>query len=148
MPLISSSILHIYQPGEVIFQCSVFLPFHTVHGVLKAGILKWFAIPFSSYSLSLSPCYLPEAKLWWSNEDNGDLLQKVPCSHCYTQCLQPCSRPVPTHISAGDSWTLSGKSGSVSCGVIATFSWVLVHKFLFVPSKSLFPSPVYIMAAL
>ena len=24
------------------------LPFHTVHGVLKAKILKWFAIPFSS----------------------------------------------------------------------------------------------------
>ena len=26
----------------------IFLPFHTVHGVLKARILKWFAIPFSS----------------------------------------------------------------------------------------------------
>jgi len=26
----------------------VFLPFHTVHGVLKARIMKWFAIPFSS----------------------------------------------------------------------------------------------------
>ena len=31
------------------------------------------------------------------------------------------------------------KSGSVSCGVAAPFSWVLVHKALFVPSKSLFP---------
>ena len=29
-------------------QCHIFLPFHTVHGVLKARILKWFAIPFSS----------------------------------------------------------------------------------------------------
>ena len=28
--------------------CPIFLPFHTVHGVLKARILKWFAIPFSS----------------------------------------------------------------------------------------------------
>ena len=27
---------------------SYLLPFHTVHGVLKAGMLKWFAIPFSS----------------------------------------------------------------------------------------------------
>ena len=27
---------------------SYHLPFHTVHGVLKARILKWFAIPFSS----------------------------------------------------------------------------------------------------
>ena len=26
----------------------LFLPFHTVHGVLKARVLKWFAIPFSS----------------------------------------------------------------------------------------------------
>ena len=47
-PLISSSILGTYRPGKFIFQCPIFLPFHTVHGVLKAGILKWFAIPFSS----------------------------------------------------------------------------------------------------
>ena len=31
---------------------------------------------------------------------------------------------------------------TLSCGVTAPFSWVLVHKVLFVPSKSLFPSPV------
>ena len=46
-PLISSSILGTYQPGEFIFQCPLFLPFHTVHGVLKAT-LKRFAIPFPS----------------------------------------------------------------------------------------------------
>ena len=56
------------------------------------------------------------------NEDNGDLLQKVPCTRCCTQCPQPCSRPPSTHASTGDSWTLMGKSGSVSCG-----SLVLVH---------------------
>ena len=61
------------------------------------------------------------------NEDNGNLLQKVPCMHCCTQWPQPCSRPPLTHASAGDSWTLLGKSGSVSCGVTASFSWVLVH---------------------
>ena len=60
------------------------------------------------------------------DEDIGDILQKVPCVHCYTQCPQPCSRPPLTHDSAGDSWTLTGKSGSVSCGVTAHFSWVLV----------------------
>ena len=27
---------------------NIFLPFHTVHGVLKTRILKWFPIPFSS----------------------------------------------------------------------------------------------------
>ena len=47
-PLISSSILGTYQPGKFNFQCSIFLPFNSVHGVLKANILKWFAIPFSS----------------------------------------------------------------------------------------------------
>ena len=46
--------------------------------------------------------------------------------YCYTPCPQPCSRPPPTHVSARDSWSLPGKSGSVSCGVTASFSWVLV----------------------
>ena len=44
-PLFSNSIL---APGEFIFQHHIFLPFHTAHGVLKAGVLKWFAIPFYS----------------------------------------------------------------------------------------------------
>ena len=45
---ISNSMLGTYRPVEFIFQCPIFLPFHTVHVVLKARILKWFAIPFSS----------------------------------------------------------------------------------------------------
>ena len=74
------------------------------------------------------------------NEDNGDLLQKVPCRHCYTQCPQPCSRPLPTHSSARDSWTVTGKSGSVSCGVTAPFSWVLVcTRFCFCSPRVCFP---------
>ena len=55
-----------------------------------------------------------------SNEDNCDLLQKVHFSP------RPCSRPLLTHASTRDSWTLMGKSGSISCGVTAPFSWVLV----------------------
>ena len=46
--LFTSGMLGPCWPGEVIFQCHIFLPFHTVHGVLKARILKWFVIPFSS----------------------------------------------------------------------------------------------------
>src|SRR5574337_876992 len=49
--LISSSILGTYRPGEFLFQYPIILPFHTVYGVLKARILKWFAIPFSSDAL-------------------------------------------------------------------------------------------------
>ena len=41
--LFSSTISDTYWPGEFIFQCPIFLSFHTVHGLLKARILKWFA---------------------------------------------------------------------------------------------------------
>ena len=46
-------------------------------------------------------------------EDNGDLLQKVPCVHCCSQCPQPCSRPPPTHSlweTPGHSWESLGQS--------------------------------------
>ena len=52
-PQISSSILGTCRPGEFIFQSPIFLPFHTVPGVLKGRALKWFAIPFSS-----GPCFV------------------------------------------------------------------------------------------
>ena len=45
---LASSILCTYLPGEFLFQYPLILPSHTVHGVLQARILKWFAIPFSS----------------------------------------------------------------------------------------------------
>ena len=45
--LFSSSILGTYWPGEFIFQFHL-LSFHTVHEVLKAIMLKWFAIPYPS----------------------------------------------------------------------------------------------------
>ena len=54
-PLISSSILGTYWPGEFLFQYPIILPFHTVRGVLKARTLKWFAIPFSSGPHSVIP---------------------------------------------------------------------------------------------
>ena len=41
------------------------------------------------------------------------------------------------------SWTLSGKSGSVSCGVPAPFSWVLVQtKLCLCPPRVCFSSLV------
>ena len=45
---------------------------------------------------------------------------------CCSLCLWPCGRPLSTHISTRYSCTLTGKSGSVSCGVRAPFSWILV----------------------
>ena len=42
--------------------------------------------------------------------------------------------------STRDSWTLTGKSGSVSCGVTAPLSWVLVHtKFCLCLQESVSP---------
>ena len=191
---------HLQTWGVHLSVSYVFLPFHTVHGVLKARILKWFPIPFSSGPHFVRTCHhdpsilggptwhgsefhwvrqgcgpcnhwlvscdcgfqsvcplsemdkrLMEAS-WWErltegeigscsdvrghvqytfnpvfcwcvglcslpliylepnygggNEDNGDLHQKVPCIHCCSQYPQPCSRPLPTHTSTGDPWTL------------------------------------------
>ena len=53
---------------------------------------------------------------------------------------RPCSRLPLTHASTRDSWTLKGKSGSVSCGVTAPFSRVLVHTgFCLCPPRVCFP---------
>ena len=69
-----------------------------------------------------------------------NLLQKIPCTYCYTHCPESCSKPPPTHASTGDSWTLLGKSGSVFCGDHCSFLLGPgAHKVLFVPSKSPFP---------
>ena len=73
------------------------------------------------------------------NEDNG-VLQMIPCMYCHIHCPQPHSRPTLIYASAGDSWTLPGKSGSVFCGVTAPFSWVLVHtRFCLCPPRVYFP---------
>ena len=70
------------------------------------------------------------------NEDNGDLLQKAPCTHWHTQCPWPCSMPPVAHASTRDSWTVTRKSGPVSSGVTAPFFWVLVHtRFCLCPSS-------------
>ena len=56
-PLNSSSILGTYWPGEFLFKYPIILLFHPVHGVLKARILKWLAIPFSSGPHSVRPLH-------------------------------------------------------------------------------------------
>ena len=55
-------------------------------------------------------------------------------------CPWPHSRLLLTHAFSGDSWTLTGKSGSVSCGDTASFSWLLVCTwFCLCPSRLCFP---------
>ena len=88
-------------------------------------------------------CSLPVIHLGLNNggddEDNGDLLQKVPCLHCCTQCPQPAAghhRPTPLL----ETLDTHGQVWSVSCGVTAPFSWVLVHtRFCLCPPRICFP---------
>ena len=70
------------------------------------------------------------------NEDNGNLLQQDVYKHCHTQCPWHSCRPTLTHTFAGYSSTLTDKSGSVSCGLTALFSWVLGHtRFYLCPPR-------------
>ena len=58
--------------GGLIFWCHIFLPFHTVHGVLEARILEWFAIPFSSGPRFITDSMLMSlSKLWEIVKDRG-----------------------------------------------------------------------------
>ena len=73
-------------------------------------------------------------KFWWLYGGvNGDLLQEGLC-HTQVGCTQspcPCSRPLLTHTSAGDTQTLKGKSGSASIGSPGA------HNVLFEPPEHL-----------
>ena len=73
------------------------------------------------------------------DEDNRDLLQKVPCRHCLTQCPRPCSRPMPTYASARDSWPLTGSLGQSLVWSPLLSPGSSAHRVLFVPSQCLFP---------
>ena len=56
--LFPSSILDTSRARRLTFWCHIFLLFHNVHGVLKARIWKWFAIPFSRW-WNLRPMFSP-----------------------------------------------------------------------------------------
>ena len=94
-------------------------------------------------SFHLGPRVSFPVLFWWLYGGvNGDLLQVSLCHTevCCTQSPQACSRPLLIRTSTGDSWTPTGKSGSVSCGVTTDVSWVLVHtSFCLRPPRVCFP---------
>ena len=63
----SNRVCGTYWQGKFIFKCPIFSPLQTVHVVLKARILKWFAISFSNgprlSELSTTEFELPHRKL-------------------------------------------------------------------------------------
>ena len=58
---------------------------------------------------------------------------------CCSQCPWPHGRPLSTYTSAGDSQTLIGKSGSISCGFTVPFSWALCTQDFLCPPRVCFP---------
>ena len=92
--------------GEFLFQYPIILPFHTVHGVLKARILKWFAIPLSDHILSdlstmTRPSWVaPRAWLSFIELDKAVVLVwldwLVFCEYGFSVCALWCSLTTPT----------------------------------------------------
>ena len=100
--------------------------------LMQFSVDAWGCVP--SLLFDLRPNY------GGGNEDIGDFLQKIPCTHCCTQCPQPWSRPLLTHWllleTPGHSWASLGQSLWGHCSFLLGPG---AHKLLFVPSKSLFP---------
>ena len=71
------------------------------------------------------------------NEDNGNCLQKVPCTHC---CMPSTQQQATTNPRLG--WSLLNTHGQVWVSLFWGHCSFLLgpggHKVLFVPSKSLF----------
>ena len=103
---------------------------------IQVSVDGWGCVPFLLFDLR--PNY------GGGNEDNCDLLQKVLCTHCCTLCPWLCSRSLPIHASARDSWIFISKSRPhISCEVTFPFFWVLLHtRFCLCPPRVCFPSPV------
>ena len=95
------------------------------------------------------PCCLDEAELW------AGIMEVVVTSFKRTQAHTvifsapdpPAGHCRPMPLLATDSWTLTGKSGSVSCVVTAPFSWVLLcTRCCLCPPRVSFPSPVEVLS--
>ena len=98
--------------------------------LIQFSVDGWGCVPSLFFDLRPNYC--------GGNEDNGDLLQKVPCTHCYTQCPQPCSRPPLTHASArGHSQAIMGQS-LVGSLLLFPGSWC-TQGFVCALQESVFP---------
>ena len=90
------------------------------HSALSDSATPWTAAHQAPLSM----------RFWQPPSKGGVLLHSV---------SPACSRPLPTPASNKDSCTLMGESGSVSCGVPAPSSRVLVHRSFCLCAPSLFP---------
>ena len=67
----------------------------------------------------------PGTKLWWRWWRQWWPPSKGPMQALLHSVAQPCSRPSPTHASAGDSWTLTASLGQSLVGplLLSPGSW-------------------------
>ena len=110
-------------------------------------MLRKSIIQFSVDGQGCVPSLLfdPKPNCGGGNEDDEDLLQKVPCTHCYTQCPQPCSRPPPTHTlpeTPGHSQASLGQSLWGHCSFLLGPG---AHSVLLCPPRVCFPVLFWIM---
>ena len=99
--------------------------------LIQFSVDGWSCVP--SLLFDLRPNY------GGRNENNGDLLQKVPCMHCCTQCPNPAAghhQPTPLLETPGYSLASLGQSLVGHCSFLLGPG---AHKVLLVPCKSLFP---------
>ena len=72
--------------------------------LVQFSVDGWGCVPSLLFDLRLNRC--------GGNEDNGDLLQKVPCKQCLTQGPNPAAghrQPMPLPETPGPSWACLGQ---------------------------------------
>ena len=164
-PLFSSSTLGTYHPGEFIFQCHTFLPFH---GVLKAWMMTWFTIPFSTFYQNSAPwsiCLewpymvwlivsLNQTRLWsmWSvwlfivdhPEFPAQVLTRLPSGYQWGVFLSGSQDPLPSlwgcqQNSVPCSYKAEGPSFFLV--VPGVLSWAFSQHWLLETTKSILINP-------
>ena len=96
---------------------------------IQFSVDGWGSVP--SLLFDLRPNYGGGNEDTWSFALIATLSDPTPTAGCW--------KPMPLLETLGHT----GKSGSVSCGVTAPFSWVLVYtRFCLCPLRVCFPSPV------
>ena len=126
--------------------------FHTVHGVFKARILKWLAIPFSSGPHSVRPLHhdppifgCPAGMAWFIELDKAVVLVwldwLVFFEYCFSVSALWCPLATPTILlgfllpSAERSYPASEASGSFSLlSAIRVVSSIYLRFLIFLPA--------------
>ena len=91
--------------------------------LIQFSVDGWGCVP--SFLFDLRPSY------GGGDEDNGDLLQKVPCRHCCTQYPKPAAghhRSTPLPETPGPSWASLGQS-LVGSLLLSPGSWYAQGSF-------------------